>query len=80
MVMVVSEVNVLQVRSTHANSAEADQLLSFLPNGPVTKVLSADIQKVMLQFLEVSGNETAAVLLFCMFVTIIFNKHVYRRI
>lgn len=45
----------MQVRCTNASSAEADQLLSFLPNSPVSEVLSADIQNLLHQFLEVSG-------------------------
>lgn len=45
----------MQVRCTHASSAEAEQLLNFLPKGPVSEVLSADIQNLLHQFLEVSG-------------------------
>ncbi|KAL3160585.1 hypothetical protein ABBQ32_010519 [Trebouxia sp. C0010 RCD-2024] len=45
------------VRCTHASSAEAEQLLNFLPKGPVSEVLSADIQNLLHQFLEVSGFE-----------------------
>lgn len=67
----------MQVRCTHASSAEADQLLSFLPSGnPVSRVLSVDIQNLLYQFLEVSGNGTPAVLLSGMCVVIVLNSSV----
>ena len=46
----------IQVRCTHADAAEASKtLLSSLPSGPVTRVLSLDVQNLIYKFLDVSG-------------------------